>query len=117
MLIVAAHPAVQFALKDLVRLEQELAKKDPKQYESMAFCQKLSDCLLKHFDECLKTRACWLMVQLLEDSNTKGLLADVRQDKHMKAVKAAIHAQKKSGKVDAGLAMLQTVLAGKSKSK
>ena len=117
LLIVAAHPAVQFALKDLVRLEQELAKKDPKQYESMAFCQKLSDCLLKHFDECLKTRACWLMVQLLEDSNTKDLLADLRQDKHMKAVKAAIHAQKKSGKVDPGLAMLQSVLTGKSDKK
>ena len=57
------------------------------------------------------------MVQLLEDSNTKDLLADLRQDKHMKAVKAAIHAQKKSGKVDPGLAMLQSVLTGKSDKK
>jgi len=38
--------------------------------------------MIKHLDNCLATRACWILVEFLENQNTKGIvLKELKKNK------------------------------------
>ena len=67
--ILIGHPDLHRVLKELVKLDAET--KDTK----LEFTAQLASVMLKNLDECLKTRAAWVFVEILEHDNTKHLVA------------------------------------------
>lgn len=67
--ILIGHPDLHRVLKELVKLDAET--KDTK----LDFTSQLASVMLKNLDECLKTRAAWVFVEILEHDNTKHLVA------------------------------------------
>ena len=67
--ILIGHPDLHRVLKELVKLDAET--KDSK----LDFTSQLASVMLKNLDDCLKTRAAWVFVEILEHDNTKHLVA------------------------------------------
>lgn len=122
---------LQFVLKELVKHEQNLIKEVKAKKENGAesdktrsrqpeFCRRMCKVVTKNFDEVIKTRACWILIALLEDPNTSHLLDSVVKGDGLKKVKNLIEEQKKDkerdGKVDRGLQMLKDLMDKEGKS-
>lgn len=75
------------------------------------FCEKMCKVVLNHFDEVIKTRACYIVIALLEDESTKPLLKDVIKE-GAKKVQQLHTAQEKQGKVDSGIKILHKLMNG-----
>jgi len=68
--ILLGHPDLHRVLKELVKLDSET--KDTK----LDFSSQLASVMVKNMNDCLKSRATWIFVELLEHENTKGLVLD-----------------------------------------
>lgn len=66
--ILIGHPDIHRALKELVKFDAEL--KD----STLEFSQNLASIIVRCMDDCLKTRASWIFVEMLEHDNTKKLV-------------------------------------------
>ena len=70
--ILAGHADVHRVLKDLVAHDSEKG--------NLSFTKKLSQALLKNLDAVLQSRACWILIKMLELDNTKKLvLSDLKK--------------------------------------
>ena len=66
------HPDLHRVLKDLVKADA-----------GGEYCECLSKVIVKHFDECLKTRACWIILAFLEHDSTKDMILESVSKKQM----------------------------------
>jgi len=81
-------------IKELVIFEAKTCAETP-------FCQLLAKIVTKHFEDCLKTRAVFILIAFLEHDKIKGLLNDEVQSK-----KKLIQSTLKSDPKLKGLAIL-----------
>ena len=73
------------------------------------FTETLAGVIAKHLDACLQRRAVWIMVQMLEQANTKKLLLkDIKKSKVQAKVEALL--AQGDGKGDNGLQILSDKL-------
>ena len=63
--ILIGHPDIHRALKELVKFDSEL--KD----STLEYTQNLASIMIRNMEDCLKTRASWIFVEMLEHENTK----------------------------------------------
>jgi len=68
--ILLGHPDIHRALKELVKIEAELDNND------LQFSTKLFEIIKKNMEQCLSTRATWIIVEMLEHDNTKKIVVE-----------------------------------------
>jgi len=74
--ILMGHPDLHRSLKELVKLDSKLPN------TTLEFSTQLGQLIIKHLDHCLPTRACWILVEFLENENTKAIvLKDLKKNK------------------------------------
>ena len=66
--ILIGHPDIHRALKELVKFDSEL--KD----STLEYTQNLASMMIRYMEDCLKTRASWIFVEMLEHENTKKMV-------------------------------------------
>ena len=112
--IMLGHADLQYVLKDLIKLEQQL--KDNSKIKKTVFCSKLAKLIGNNFGDVIKTRATWLVICLLEHKSTAGLLTEtLTTEGGTKKINDLKKEQQKAGKVEKGVEVLCT-LAAKIKS-
>lgn len=79
--ILMGHPDLHRSLKELVKLDSTLPD------SNLEFSTQLGQLMMKKLDDCLPTRACWILVEFLENENTKALVLQ-----ELKKNKKKIHA-------------------------
>jgi len=60
--------------QDIHRVLKEMVKKDQEINGDMDFTKTMIAMMLKHMDSCLKSRAVWIFVQILENAKTAPLV-------------------------------------------
>ena len=100
------HPDIHRALKELVKFDAEL--KD----STLEYTQNLAKIMIRQMEDCLKTRASWIFVEMLEHENTKKLVLP-----ELKKQEGAIQALLKSKdmKGNKGIQIILEKVQGKSK--
>lgn len=91
----AGHPDLHRVLKDLVQLDSEKG--------NLTFSKKLSGVLLKNLDNVLASRACWVLIKILELEKTKKFVINELKESE---VKTAL----KQNKQNKGLQILHDLL-------
>ena len=64
------HPDIHRALKELDKTDAESDNKE------LQFTTKLFEIIKKNMEQCLSTRATWIIVEMLEHDNTKKIVVD-----------------------------------------
>lgn len=64
------HPHLHRVLKDLVKLDSTISKSD------LAFSKQMASVLIKNIESVIKSRAVWILVQLLESEKTSKFVMD-----------------------------------------
>lgn len=59
------HPHLHRVLKELVKLDSTVKDTD------LSFSQQMASVLIKNLDQALKSRAVWILVELMEHENTQ----------------------------------------------
>lgn len=79
------HPDVHRLLKDLVKQEAEQQaaanKNEDNEEQELQFSHKLFNTMAKYFDDVLKTRAVFILVEYIEHKETKEIVEDILKTK------------------------------------
>lgn len=102
------HPDIHRALKELVKFDAELKE------STLEFSQNMASILVRCMEDCLKTRATWIFVELLEHEKTKGFVLPELK-KQEKAIEKLLSSKEMKG--NKGLQIIMDNIKGKSKSK
>jgi hypothetical protein len=90
----------------LVKFDSE--HKDSK----LEFSKTLASIMINNLQDCLKTRASWIFVEMLEHANTKGLvLPDLKKEE--KLIKELLNSKELKG--NKGIQIILDQVQGKSK--
>jgi hypothetical protein len=97
------HPDIHRALKELVKFDSEL------EGSSLEFSQNVASLMVRCMDDCLKTRASWIFVELLEHDNTRDFVLPELK-KQQKLIEEMMSSKDLKGNV--GLQMILQKLTG-----
>ena len=68
------HVDIHRFLKDMVKSECESARSGVEGVKELPYSKQIAKILLKNFDDAIKTRACFILLALVENAETSALV-------------------------------------------
>ena len=84
------HPDLHRVLKDMTKQDAEMEN------SPLDFATQMAAILIKNLEDCLNSRASWILVELLEHDNTRKLVVDDLK-KNLPKIKSVLAASGNKG--------------------